>query len=718
MSRCFPFPPPGYEKKTRVDDSDLLAKEKHKEKKHKKDKKHKEKKEDKDKKDKDRSKEKHREKKHRKEKHKDKEKEGDKEKNGVEGQTAHNNGQKVSSSSVENNEIKDSKFVQEFAKRIRNDSGVSPASQMVQKIAPTDQKRAEPRVMSFDGSLGNQSKEKEKSKGDGEDRSKANGQRNLIEAKDMEKNFAVIDKHRAEETAKLAEKKKGEKPIEGKEKKHKESKGDKHRDQDKGSKSKNKEKDKEKKKEERVKEIRQPGKDQILKESKSSLDFGGVVSPDPWRLRGTTLGSEGTVRKHNEIEGEIFKEFVPRLRESNKDALEFRNIKTPSPSKLGKTAVISEGTIVNKDPFEFRNIKTPSPSKLSKTAVISEGTIVNKDPFEFRNIKTPSPLKLSKTAVISEGTIVKHKELEGQVLKESVPKLKGSNKDSLDFRITKTSEASKLGSTTFRNEGILGKRKELDDRGLMMKESNMDSPEFLNIKASDSSKLSSTTFSNEGTLGKRNELDDGANKLKESNKNSLDFRNNMIPVPLKSSSTTCSSEGTLGKRKELEVNGHLLDNGHRPSKLPRPLPTPDSAIQNGRKSEPFGTSIQLSSGKQEAVNGKSVEIKEHKINGFITAEQLNPSSGRTPPAKLPAIPKKETVKLPHPDTKYLGQILSVPERVDLPDFCDQDWLFNGTQPSKKPRRDSPVVDGTKEVWAEALRIESAEISALPYVIPY
>lgn len=26
MSRCFPFPPPGYEKRARIDDTDLLTK--------------------------------------------------------------------------------------------------------------------------------------------------------------------------------------------------------------------------------------------------------------------------------------------------------------------------------------------------------------------------------------------------------------------------------------------------------------------------------------------------------------------------------------------------------------------------------------------------------------------------------------------------------------------------------------------------------------------
>ncbi|CAO2831366.1 unnamed protein product [Amaranthus hypochondriacus] len=78
MSRCFPFPPPGYERKTKTDHSDLLKKEKSKEKKHKKEKKDKEKKEGKEKREKERSDEKHREKKDKKEKSRDKRKDREK----------------------------------------------------------------------------------------------------------------------------------------------------------------------------------------------------------------------------------------------------------------------------------------------------------------------------------------------------------------------------------------------------------------------------------------------------------------------------------------------------------------------------------------------------------------------------------------------------------------------------------------------------------------
>ncbi|KAK7387617.1 hypothetical protein VNO78_28536 [Psophocarpus tetragonolobus] len=83
MSRCFPFPPPGYAKKgyetkTRTDDTDLLTKEKHREKKHKKEKRDKEKKESKEKRDKEGRDGKHKEKKDKKEKHRDKKKDKDK----------------------------------------------------------------------------------------------------------------------------------------------------------------------------------------------------------------------------------------------------------------------------------------------------------------------------------------------------------------------------------------------------------------------------------------------------------------------------------------------------------------------------------------------------------------------------------------------------------------------------------------------------------------
>lgn len=156
MSRCFPFPPPGYEKKPTTDDLDLLKKEKRKEKKHKKDKKDKEKKEGKEKREKDRSEGKHKDKKDKKDKHRDKKDKKDKEKGktsstqdeGYNGEKPHHNEQiqdkkqllqfrngeshkdnRTSSSQSQgqngdfarNKDTENYKFVQELDRRIRDE---------------------------------------------------------------------------------------------------------------------------------------------------------------------------------------------------------------------------------------------------------------------------------------------------------------------------------------------------------------------------------------------------------------------------------------------------------------------------------------------------------------------------------------------------------------------------------------------------------------------
>ncbi|KAL8214251.1 hypothetical protein R6Q57_003700 [Mikania cordata] len=105
----------------------------------------------------------------------------------------------------------------------------------------------------------------------------------------------------------------------------------------------------------------------------------------------------------------------------------------------------------------------------------------------------------------------------------------------------------------------------------------------------------------------------------------------------------------------------------------------------------------------------------------LTTGRQQPISGQKPPpavvnkvAPPPLhIPKK---KPPHPDTKYLNQILSVPK---LDQWCGLDgheWLVSSKARSitKKP----PVDEFEVQVWSEAKHIESVDICALPYVIPY
>ncbi|CAH9071650.1 unnamed protein product [Cuscuta europaea] len=75
---------------------------------------------------------------------------------------------------------------------------------------------------------------------------------------------------------------------------------------------------------------------------------------------------------------------------------------------------------------------------------------------------------------------------------------------------------------------------------------------------------------------------------------------------------------------------------------------------------------------------------------------------------------------PHPDVKYLNQILTVPKMEEWVE-CDDDneWLFGSKDPSeKKSGVRSNVINEELQVWSEARYIESTDIYALPYVIPY
>ncbi|KAF2292553.1 hypothetical protein GH714_025506 [Hevea brasiliensis] len=213
------------------------------------------------------------------------------------------------------------------------------------------------------------------------------------------------------------------------------------------------------------------------------------------------------------------------------------------------------------------------------------------------------------------------------------------------------------------------------------------------------------------------QLKENVSKLKEGSKDSIDLRNIKSSETLKLTNASPSAEGNLAKRKELGKNGYLLDNGSRPNKFPRPLSS-FPAVENGKKLEQCQATIQTSE-KPELAKNHKVEIKEQKLNGLIAAQQPNICSTKPSSVGMPANENGETSSKPHPDTKYLSQILSIAEMEEWPDVDDQKWLFSSNHlQSKRPSSSSTVVDGTQQVWAEALRIESLDISAMPYVIPY
>lgn len=158
----------------------------------------------------------------------------------------------------------------------------------------------------------------------------------------------------------------------------------------------------------------------------------------------------------------------------------------------------------------------------------------------------------------------------------------------------------------------------------------------------------------------------------------------------------------------------------QPNKLPRSLPSSNLVVENGWKSEPSQIITQVAPKKQGLPLNDKPGLKERKINGFAETPLSNTSSMSRSSATLQTNEKCEaSARLPHPDIKYLSQILSVPKIEECPDFDDQDWLFSHKNLQlKKMKAVSPEIDGTMQVWAEALPIKSADVFALPYVVPF
>ncbi|XP_024017572.1 myb-like protein X [Morus notabilis] len=220
-------------------------------------------------------------------------------------------------------------------------------------------------------------------------------------------------------------------------------------------------------------------------------------------------------------------------------------------------------------------------------------------------------------------------------------------------------------------------------------------------------------------------------KLRASNKHDI-VDNHAIKGPQlpKDSNNNAPNDVNLKKRKDVETNGVLHAHDILPGKVARTTPSSSShpSTQNGRILEPCQASVRASEIK-EASNNLKMDNKELKINGIIEAQPLSVSRVKPKSATAVADPVAESSsrpphpdysvsRPPHPDSKYLSQVYSVP-KMEWSDYDDQEWLFssNASQP-KKPKVESSAVEETPLVWAEARQIGSADICALPYVIPY
>ncbi|XP_019236352.1 PREDICTED: glutamic acid-rich protein-like [Nicotiana attenuata] len=209
-------------------------------------------------------------------------------------------------------------------------------------------------------------------------------------------------------------------------------------------------------------------------------------------------------------------------------------------------------------------------------------------------------------------------------------------------------------------------------------------------------------------------------KSRDINKNDfVGLNNNKLPLISKENIAGTVNVGIVRKRKDVETNGFLHESELRPAKLLRPSSS-QQPTQNGKKFDTHPKADLFSSSKQEVATDIKVENKKHKVNGGIEGQPLcsveAKASSIIPGADQIAEASKRP---PHPDSKYLSQILSVPKVDDWSGFDDQEWLLGSERtPAKKAETCPDEVNKEHWVWSEALQIEAADVCALPYVIPY
>ncbi|KAI4310775.1 hypothetical protein MLD38_035725 [Melastoma candidum] len=178
------------------------------------------------------------------------------------------------------------------------------------------------------------------------------------------------------------------------------------------------------------------------------------------------------------------------------------------------------------------------------------------------------------------------------------------------------------------------------------------------------------------------------------------------------------------KRKTLEPNGFLHENETRQIKLPRQLSPPShpSSVENGKILDgPQSMDQHLLPGRQLHLDSVKVDKpKKHKPNGIPEKKpDLVPSM--LDEASLELVVEKAMARSPHPDLKYLDKVLTVPKLEDLiPPDEDEEWLFDSRHELQKQREvhSDKIKDTTPQVWSEAMPLDSADIIALPYVVPF
>lgn len=164
------------------------------------------------------------------------------------------------------------------------------------------------------------------------------------------------------------------------------------------------------------------------------------------------------------------------------------------------------------------------------------------------------------------------------------------------------------------------------------------------------------------------------------------------------------------KRSDINSNGFIHENDARSSKKPRLMPSYQPM------DPPFSLPLKDGAMNNSKKPDRTLDNNGKKING-TGKSQLQAIDGRPPAARGPLENGDVALRSPHPDSKYLPHIYAVPKMEEVSEIDDMDWLFNCCDSRQKPKPKHED-EHAPQVWAKALRIDSPDVLALPYVVPF
>ncbi|KAL8106583.1 uncharacterized protein LOC141671897 [Apium graveolens] len=660
MSRCFPFPPPGYEKKARPDEENLLEKEKRKEKKHKKekkDKKEKKEKEGKHKKGKESSEEKRRERKEKKERHKhkkDKIKEKEKEKkrpsedNITAGLPECSTVDNPGSGCTQSDETSDLKFLVGLGKRIRDDDKTTE-DLVAKKINLTGQICSGYPDKASVGNNGNSDGNAiltEKRKYDSKNRERSNNSdARGIENGNVQK-FVVGQQRMVEGVTGLVGKNVEKRIVHNKIDEHNssESRGDKRNERDRDGK---------KKSSTERKSEKEPNMEQlpIAREKNRHAVCNDSITGSSQSNKNSNLSK----RKELRINGFLHDDEI-------------------RPSKLQRPLSCAKEVVENEK--DLKPSKTLTKSVPELAGMVDNHKLESKVPSSHRNTEDRSKFKATLPDI--QFASVSHRTGDSNKVNNSVP----SSPSTLENG--KTLETLKAGSLSSgcRRSDI---NQKVDDKvGLAH-------PVLKNVVVHKAATL--TAAGEHGVIG-HSKVD---NKL-----------NNAVP-----SSRSASENGrTLETLKASSLLASECARSSSMQKVDDKLGLAHPVLENKGVQK---AATLTAAGGHEAIGHSKVDNKEHKVNGFVKDKKPHCSSTR-PSSTVKQI-VGECPKPPHPDSKYLSKILAIPS-IEWSDFDGQEWILGSNRKSTEANPNSSQVKETKQVWDKALQLESVDMTALPYVIPY